>query len=41
LDDFSKYGAGYPEPLYLEEQIKNFSKKIIDSKNKQNKTKIN
>jgi exopolyphosphatase / guanosine-5'-triphosphate,3'-diphosphate pyrophosphatase len=28
-DDFSKYGSGYPEPLYLEEQIKNFSKKLL------------
>jgi exopolyphosphatase / guanosine-5'-triphosphate,3'-diphosphate pyrophosphatase len=40
-DDFSKYGSGYHEPLYLEGQIKNFSKKVIGSKNKQNKTKTN
>lgn len=39
LDEFSKYGTGYPESFSLDEQIKNFSKKIIGSKNKQNKTK--
>jgi exopolyphosphatase/guanosine-5'-triphosphate,3'-diphosphate pyrophosphatase len=39
FDEFSKYGTGYSESFSLEEQIKTFSKKMVGSKNKQNKTK--
>ena len=43
LDEFSKYGTGYPESFSLEEQIKSFSKKSLAqriNKTKQNKNKL-